>query len=168
MEPGKLPGSSGTRTLGDNLSDLRAQVAANQMVNIATCATKLSSFRRWTSGTTFSNVSMSNVWLASLQWNTAFQCPMCGWYLCSETLRLAPSIIKVYFLPFLWKLKLNGIIQASLSSLRRNQVAICGPVAGKHTHSRFLVRSLHHLGEGKWVLVAKIKQIWFGFTFSVL
>ena len=33
MEPGKLDGSSGTRTLSDNLSDLRAQVAANQKVN---------------------------------------------------------------------------------------------------------------------------------------
>lgn len=29
MAPGKLPGNSGTRNLGDNLSDLRAQVAAN-------------------------------------------------------------------------------------------------------------------------------------------
>ena len=29
-EPGKYPGSSGTRNLHDNLSDLRAQVAANQ------------------------------------------------------------------------------------------------------------------------------------------
>ncbi|KAK7086815.1 hypothetical protein SK128_027536 [Halocaridina rubra] len=28
--PGKIPGSSGTRNLQDNLSDLRAQVAANQ------------------------------------------------------------------------------------------------------------------------------------------
>ncbi|KAG8431578.1 hypothetical protein GDO86_018122 [Hymenochirus boettgeri] len=30
MEPGLIPGSSGTRNLQDNLSDLRAQVAANQ------------------------------------------------------------------------------------------------------------------------------------------
>ncbi|CAG2102314.1 unnamed protein product [Medioppia subpectinata] len=30
MSPGKHPGCSGTRTLSDNLSDLRAQVAANQ------------------------------------------------------------------------------------------------------------------------------------------
>ncbi|XP_023215143.1 5-oxoprolinase-like [Centruroides sculpturatus] len=30
MEPGKIPGSSGTRNLKDNISDLRAQVAANQ------------------------------------------------------------------------------------------------------------------------------------------
>ncbi|KAK7115257.1 5-oxoprolinase-like [Littorina saxatilis] len=30
MEPGKIEGSSGTRNLQDNLSDLRAQVAANQ------------------------------------------------------------------------------------------------------------------------------------------
>ncbi|XP_043192342.1 5-oxoprolinase-like [Amphibalanus amphitrite] len=30
MAPGKIPGSSGTRNLRDNLSDLRAQVAANQ------------------------------------------------------------------------------------------------------------------------------------------
>ncbi|KAJ7338275.1 hypothetical protein JRQ81_011031 [Phrynocephalus forsythii] len=30
MAPGRLPGSSGTRNLQDNLSDLRAQVAANQ------------------------------------------------------------------------------------------------------------------------------------------
>ncbi|XP_062987330.1 5-oxoprolinase [Elgaria multicarinata webbii] len=30
MAPGRLPGSSGTRNLHDNLSDLRAQVAANQ------------------------------------------------------------------------------------------------------------------------------------------
>ncbi|XP_046471410.1 5-oxoprolinase isoform X1 [Neodiprion pinetum] len=29
MEPGKIPGSSGTRNLADNLSDLRAQIAAN-------------------------------------------------------------------------------------------------------------------------------------------
>lgn len=32
MEPSKYPGSSGTRNLHDNLSDLRAQVAANQKV----------------------------------------------------------------------------------------------------------------------------------------
>ena len=32
MAPGKIPGSSGTRNLHDNLSDLRAQVAANQKV----------------------------------------------------------------------------------------------------------------------------------------
>ncbi len=30
--PAKYPGSSGTRNLHDNLSDLRAQVAANQKV----------------------------------------------------------------------------------------------------------------------------------------
>lgn len=30
MAPGLIPGSSGTRNLHDNLSDLRAQVAANQ------------------------------------------------------------------------------------------------------------------------------------------
>ncbi|XP_017766336.1 PREDICTED: 5-oxoprolinase [Eufriesea mexicana] len=29
MEPGKIPGSSGTRNLSDNLSDLKAQIAAN-------------------------------------------------------------------------------------------------------------------------------------------
>ena len=29
-DPAKYPGSSGTRNLHDNLSDLRAQVAANQ------------------------------------------------------------------------------------------------------------------------------------------
>ena len=34
MAPGKYPGSSGTRNLHDNLSDLRAQVAANQKVHI--------------------------------------------------------------------------------------------------------------------------------------
>lgn len=28
--PAKLPGSAGTRNLADNLSDLRAQIAANQ------------------------------------------------------------------------------------------------------------------------------------------
>ena len=32
MAPGRFPGSSGTRNLHDNLSDLRAQVAANQKV----------------------------------------------------------------------------------------------------------------------------------------
>ncbi|ODM93006.1 5-oxoprolinase [Orchesella cincta] len=32
MKPGEYPGSSGTRNLSDNLSDLRAQVAANQKV----------------------------------------------------------------------------------------------------------------------------------------
>ena len=32
MEPAKYPGCSGTRNLHDNLSDLRAQVAANQKV----------------------------------------------------------------------------------------------------------------------------------------
>lgn len=30
MAPGRIPGCSGTRNLRDNLSDLRAQVAANQ------------------------------------------------------------------------------------------------------------------------------------------
>ena len=30
LQPGKIPGCSGTRNLHDNLSDLRAQVAANQ------------------------------------------------------------------------------------------------------------------------------------------
>lgn len=33
MAPSKHPGCSGTRNLHDNLSDLRAQVAANQKVN---------------------------------------------------------------------------------------------------------------------------------------
>lgn len=32
MAPGTVPGSSGTRNLQDNLSDLRAQIAANQKV----------------------------------------------------------------------------------------------------------------------------------------
>ena len=32
MAPGKFPGCSGTRNLHDNISDLRAQVAANQKV----------------------------------------------------------------------------------------------------------------------------------------
>lgn len=31
-KPGPVPGSSGTRNLSDNLSDLRAQIAANQKV----------------------------------------------------------------------------------------------------------------------------------------
>ena len=34
MDPAKWPGSSGTRNLHDNLSDLQAQVAANQKVGI--------------------------------------------------------------------------------------------------------------------------------------
>lgn len=34
MEPAKYPGSSGTRNLSDNLSDLKAQVAANQKVHV--------------------------------------------------------------------------------------------------------------------------------------
>ena len=34
MAPGKYPNSSGTRNLHDNLSDLKAQVAANQKVSI--------------------------------------------------------------------------------------------------------------------------------------
>jgi 5-oxoprolinase (ATP-hydrolysing) len=32
MAPGKVPGSSGTRNLGNNISDLKAQIAANQKV----------------------------------------------------------------------------------------------------------------------------------------
>lgn len=32
MAPGKIPGSSGTRNLSDNLSDLKAQIAANHKV----------------------------------------------------------------------------------------------------------------------------------------
>ena len=32
MSPGKLPDCSGSRNLNDNISDLRAQVAANQKV----------------------------------------------------------------------------------------------------------------------------------------
>jgi len=34
MAPAQYPGCSGTRNLHDNLSDLRAQVAANQKVNL--------------------------------------------------------------------------------------------------------------------------------------
>lgn len=34
MAPGKIPGSSGTRNLTDNLSDLKAQIAANQKVKL--------------------------------------------------------------------------------------------------------------------------------------
>ena len=34
MEPAKYPRCSGTRNLHDNLSDLRAQVAANQKVQV--------------------------------------------------------------------------------------------------------------------------------------
>lgn len=34
MAPGSLPGSSGTRNLKDNLSDLKAQIAANNKVDI--------------------------------------------------------------------------------------------------------------------------------------
>ena len=34
MSPCKMPGCSGTRNLHDNISDLRAQVAANQKVNM--------------------------------------------------------------------------------------------------------------------------------------
>jgi len=33
MAPGKIPGCSGTRNLSDNLSDLKAQIAANQKVS---------------------------------------------------------------------------------------------------------------------------------------
>lgn len=33
MAPGKIPGSSGTRNLKDNISDLKAQIAANQKVS---------------------------------------------------------------------------------------------------------------------------------------
>ncbi len=33
MAPGKVPGSSGSRNLTDNLSDLKAQVASNQKVS---------------------------------------------------------------------------------------------------------------------------------------
>lgn len=32
MAPGKVPGSSGTRNLSNNISDLKAQIAANQKV----------------------------------------------------------------------------------------------------------------------------------------
>lgn len=34
MAPSKIPNSSGTRNLSDNLSDLKAQIAANQRVGI--------------------------------------------------------------------------------------------------------------------------------------
>lgn len=34
MAPSKYPGCSGTRNLHDNISDLRAQVAANQKVSL--------------------------------------------------------------------------------------------------------------------------------------
>jgi len=34
MAPAKYPGSSGSRNLKDNLSDLRAQLAANQKVGL--------------------------------------------------------------------------------------------------------------------------------------
>ena len=48
MSPGKWPNSSGTRNLHDNLSDLRAQVAANQKVCLLddTCV-KLVIHLRW-------------------------------------------------------------------------------------------------------------------------
>jgi len=32
MAPGKIPGSSGTRNLLNNISDIKAQIAANQKV----------------------------------------------------------------------------------------------------------------------------------------
>lgn len=35
QEPSKVPGCSGTRNLQDNLSDLKAQVAANKKVRVA-------------------------------------------------------------------------------------------------------------------------------------
>jgi 5-oxoprolinase (ATP-hydrolysing) len=35
--PGKIPGSSGSRNIGDNLSDLRAQVAANNKGILLVC-----------------------------------------------------------------------------------------------------------------------------------
>ena len=34
QEPSKIPGCSGTRNLQDNLSDLKAQVAANKKVKL--------------------------------------------------------------------------------------------------------------------------------------
>ena len=37
LAPGKLPGCSGTRNLHDNISDLRAQVAANQKASAQNC-----------------------------------------------------------------------------------------------------------------------------------
>lgn len=41
MAPGTVPGSSGTRNLQDNLSDLRAQIAANQKVFLQLLLLKL-------------------------------------------------------------------------------------------------------------------------------
>lgn len=35
MAPARIPGSSGTRNLADNLSDLKAQIASNQKVSLA-------------------------------------------------------------------------------------------------------------------------------------
>lgn len=35
MAPSKVPGSSGTRNLADNLSDLKAQIASNRKVSIS-------------------------------------------------------------------------------------------------------------------------------------
>lgn len=40
MAPGRYPGSSGTRNLHDNLSDLKAQVAASQKVQLMVCKRK--------------------------------------------------------------------------------------------------------------------------------
>ena len=43
MAPGKLPGCSGSRNLHNNISDLRAQVAANQKVCLHSVALLLPS-----------------------------------------------------------------------------------------------------------------------------
>lgn len=40
MKPGEIPGCSGTRNLSDNLSDLKAQVAANQKVRVHSITSK--------------------------------------------------------------------------------------------------------------------------------
>ena len=57
MDPAQHPGCSGSRGLQDNLSDLKAQIAANQVLNILLVDDIITRLDRFVSGTMLNEAS---------------------------------------------------------------------------------------------------------------